>query len=209
MISGIARLLLTALCAAPLPAAQPDSAALIARLARPVPASTAYTEVRFVHLLRKPLVLHGQLDYAGPGQLGKRVDAPYRETTHIAPGTVEVEREGRAPKRFDLERAPELKALLTGFSALLGGDAAALQQVYTIDLVENAPNWTLTLAPRTAEQARHLRALIVAGTGNEPRCFTVQQSDGDSSIMLLGALAGATLPPAPSPPTVAALCTGP
>ena len=197
------------LCATPPSAAPSEATALIAKLARPVPASTAYTEVRFVHLLRKPLVLQGQLDYNGPGQLGKRVEAPYRETTTIAAGAVEVTRAERPPKRFDLDRAPELKALLTGFSALLGGDAATLQQFYTMEFVENAPNWTLTLLPRAADSGSHLRALVVAGAGVEPRCFTLQQADGDSSTMLLGALSEATLPQPPTPAAVAALCARP
>ena len=182
---------------------------MIAKLARPAPASTAYTEVRFVRLLRKPLVLHGQLDYNGPGQLGKRVEAPYRESTTIADGGADVARDGRPPKHIDLDRAPELKALLTGFSALLGGDAATLQQLYTMDFVETAANWTLTLTPRAPDLARHLRALIVAGNANEPRCFTLQQADGDSSTMLLGALAAATLPQPQTPAAVTALCAQP
>ena len=165
--------------------------------------------MRFVHLLRRPLVLHGQLDYAGPGKLGKRVEAPYRETTTIADGAVDVVRDGRAPRHFDLERAPELNGLLTGFSALLGGDAATLQQFYTIDFVENAANWTLTFTPREQELAAHLRALVVAGSGSEPRCFTLRQNDGDSSTMLLGALADHALPQPPTPQNIAALCAGP
>jgi len=182
---------------------------LIASLARPVPASTAYTEVRFLRLLRKPLVLHGQLDYSGPGKLGKRVEAPYRETTTIADGAVDVARAGRATKHFDLERAPELKALLTGFSALLGGDTATLQQLYTIDFVDNPAKWTLTLTPRAPDLAGHLRALVVAGSASEPRCFTLQQADGDSSTMLLGTLAAAALPQPLTPTAVAALCAQP
>jgi hypothetical protein len=182
---------------------------LIARLARPVPARTAFVEVRFVRILRKPLVLRGVLDYNGPGRLGKQVDSPYRETTTIADGAVKVEREGRKPAQFDLERAPELKALLTGFSALLAGDAATLQEFYTMELVENAANWTLTLTPRPPALAKHLRALSVEGSRSEPRCFTLQQNDGDSSVMLLGTLAAATLPQAPSPAVLAALCAQP
>src|SRR5262249_53306135 len=153
-------------------------------------------------------VLHGQLDYNGPGELGKRVEVPYRETTRIAAGAVTVQREGREPKHFDLDRAPELKALLTGFSALLGGDATTLQQFYTIALLDNAPSWTLTFMPRAPEQAKHLRALVGTGAGDEPRCFSLQQGDGDSSTMLLGALAGTTLPQPPTPTTITALCAG-
>lgn len=195
------------LCAAPSPATPPDAAALIARLARPAPAHTAYTEVRFVRLLRKPVVLQGQLEYAGPGRLSKRVETPYRETTTIVDGIVNIVRDGRAPKRFDLERAAELKTLLTGFSALLGGDAATLQQFYAISLVQKAPNWTLNLSPPA--DSPHLRAFIVSGSGDEPRCFTLQQADGDSSTLLLGTLAGAALPQPLTAATVAALCSKP
>ncbi len=181
-----------------------DAANLIASLKRPVPASTAYTEVRFVHQLTRPLILRGELDYGGADKLGKRVDAPYRESTTISGDDVTVTRADRIPKHFDLERAPELKTLMGGFSALLGGDAAALAALYTISHVDNAGGWTLTLTPRDVAQSAHLKAFIIDGAGNEPHCFTLQQANGDASVMLLGPLAAAKLP---QPPTTAALTT--
>ena len=202
MISGIKILLVALIQAQADPA--PDAGALIARLALPAPASTVYTEVRFVHLLRKPVVLHGVLDYGGADRLGKRVEQPYRETMQIADGKVDVLRDGRSPQHFSLDRAPELQALLGGFSALLGGDAAALGKVYTITLVENAANWTLTLTPRNADLTKHLREIVVDGAGNEPGCFSLHQANGDASVMLLGDRAAAKLG---EPPTVPALDT--
>jgi len=94
--------------------------------------------------------------------------------------------------------------LLTGFSALLGGDAERLRQFYTISVVENATTWTLTLAPLTPSQ--HLRALVVDAAAGEPHCFTVQQSDGDSSTLLLGPLAAKPLPQPLTPAAIAAMC---
>jgi len=202
-------MLLPALLLAATPAPAPDAAALISRLKRPVPASTAYTEVRFAHQLTRPLILHGELDYGGADKLGKRVDAPYRETTQVSGDAVTVTRENRPPKRFDLQRAPELKVLMGGFSALLGGDAAALQSLYTVSLVDNAPNWTLTLVPRDAALAKQLREFVIDGTDAEPRCFTLRQSNGDSSTMLLGALASTPLPAPPAPASLAAICRAP
>ncbi|MCE7950242.1 MAG: outer membrane lipoprotein carrier protein LolA [Xanthomonadales bacterium PRO7] len=184
----------------------PDAAALIASLKRPVPATTAYTEVRFLHQLTRPLVLHGELDYGGANKLGKRVDAPYRESTQVEGDGVTVTRDGRAPRHFDLERAPELKVLMGGFSALLGGDANALTSLYTIALVDNAPNWTLTLVPRDAGLSKHLREFVIDGTAADPRCFSLQQANGDSSVMLLGALAATTLPQPPTSAALAAIC---
>ena len=162
--------------------------------------------MRFVHLLRKPLLLHGELDYGGPGSLGKRVRAPYEETTRIADGAVKVERAGRAPRQFALERAPELQALLTGFSALLGGDAATLQRYFAPELVENAPKWTLTLRPREPDLAHRLRSIVVDGRGDEPHCFALHEANGDASVMLLGTLSGAKLDDPPTPAQLDALC---
>jgi hypothetical protein len=192
---------------APLPDT-PASAAVtqIARLARPVPSSTLYTEVRFVRVLKKPLLMRGKLDYGGAGKLGKRVEQPYRETTAIDAGRVEVQREGRAPRRFPLDRAPELQALLTGFSALLGGDATALEKVFAIGFVQNAAKWTLTLTPHEAALAKHLQEIVVDGAGDEPQCFSLQQADGDANVMLLGTLAAAALPDPPTRSALAAIC---
>ena len=182
-----------------------DAAALIARLAHPAPARTAYSEVRFVRMLRKPLVLRGELEYGGAERLGKTVTAPYQETMTIADGNVVVQREGHGERKFALDRAPELQALLSGFSALLGGDAATVQKNFTLQLVDNAQNWTLTMTPSSA-LSRHLRDMVVDGAANEPRCFTLHESSGETSIMLIGPLAAAKLPEAPTADALAALC---
>ena len=158
--------------------------------------------MRFSHLLRKPLVARGQLDYAGPGRLGKRVESPYREITTIADGAVNVQREGRAARHFSLDRAPELQALLVSFSALLDGNATQLEQFYTMQLVDSADSWTLILTPRKSDLAQQLHDISVDGHASDPRCFTLHEADGDASVMLLGTLAAAHLP---EPLTVAAL----
>jgi hypothetical protein len=162
--------------------------------------------VRFVHVLNKPLLLRGELDYGGADKLGKRVEQPYRETTTIAAGSVDVRRDGRSPRHFSLDRAPELQALLVGFSALLSGDAATLKKFYTISLVDNAANWTLTLSPIAPALAQHLRNIVVDGAGSEPRCFSLYEVDGDASVMLLGALAATKLPEKPTLSALEAIC---
>ena len=179
---------------------------MIARLARPAPSSTPYTEVRFVRLLKKPLLMRGELDYGGADKLGKRVEQPYRETTMIAGASVDVQREGRTPRHFSLDRAPELQALLVGFSALLGGDAATLEKFYTVNLVDKATKWTLTLTPRAPALTKHLREIVVDGSDNEPQCFSLYEADGDASVMLLGALAAPTLADPPTLPALAEIC---
>ena len=157
-------------------------------------------------MLRQPLVLRGRLHYGGPSELGKDVETPYRETTAIRGGEVDVQRAGRQPQHFSLERAPDLQALLAAFGALLSGDAATLAQYYTIATRQDGGRFTLTLKPRGAELARHLREIVVDGSGNEPGCFTMRQADGDTSVMLFGAEAIAALPQKPTREALTALC---
>jgi hypothetical protein len=152
------------------------------------------------------LLLRGELHYGGAGELGKRVDQPYHETTTISAGKVALQRAGKPMQHFSLERAPELQALLAAFSALLGGDAATLAQYYTIEATQDGTHFHLTLTPRAQELARHLRTVVVDGSGSEPQCFSLQQADGDSAVMLLGALAARVPSEMPTRAALAELC---
>jgi hypothetical protein len=203
LLSAIA-LCPTALCRAASP--EVDAAAIVAGLKRDVPARTAYTEVRFSGLLERPLILHGELEYLGPGKLGKRVDAPYKEQTSVSDGEAKVQRGTRAPRTFSLSQAPELEGFLRGFSALLGGDAAALARDFTLAASGNSANWQLVLKPRDERLARRVEAIEVDGSGATPRCFRTHEADGDLGVLLVDTLANAKLPARPSQPQVDALC---
>ncbi|WP_395643391.1 LolA-related protein [Rudaea sp.] len=212
MISGIALLSALNLAANPSPPLPtelvPATATLIASLRRAPPADTVYAEVRFLHMLRRPMLLRGQLHYGGAGQLGKRVEVPYRETTTISGSEVSVQREGKVERKFSLERAPELGALLGGFSALLGGDAAALNRDFVVVAMQHNADWRLTLTPRSPVLAKQLKSMTVDGRANEPRCFTLDETDGDASTMLLGELAQSALGEPPTRAAVTKLCSG-
>ncbi len=194
--------------AAPPEAQALDAAALVATLKRETPAHTAYTELRFSSLLERPLVLHGELEYLGPGQLGKRVDKPYREQTTIADGVAVVQRDGREPRRFPLSRAPELEGFLRGFAALLGGEADALARDFTLAADGTPARWQLRLEPRDRRLARRIGAIEVDGSGDTPKCFRTLEADGDLGVLLVDTLAEAELPARPSPAQVDALCRG-
>src|SRR6059058_2686378 len=95
MTSGISKaltattcLLATALSPIPCRAASesPDAAAIVASLKRAAPARTAFSEVRFSGMLDRPLILHGELEYYGPGKLARTVSAPYAEQMIVADG---------------------------------------------------------------------------------------------------------------------------
>lgn len=160
--------------------------ALIARLARPAPATISFTEVRFSKLLKAPLIVSGDLGYSGPESLDRRVTTPYREHTAIRGESVKVEREGEKPRSFALKHAPELRGLLSGFSAMLLGDAAALRKAFNVELSGDDDAWALKLTPPDSKRSRRLRQIEVTGRQSEPRCFTMALADGGTSVLLLG-----------------------
>lgn len=168
---------------------EPDADTLIARLAKPAPATVAFTEVRFSRLLREPLIVSGELGYSGPTSLDRRVATPYREDTAIRGESVKVEREGEKPRSFALKHAPELHGLLSGFSAMLAGDAAALRQNFAVTMTGDDNAWILELTPTDAKARRRLQEIEVTGHQSEPRCFSMMTADGASSVLLLGAAA--------------------
>jgi hypothetical protein len=186
--------------------AVPDAAGLIAGIARTPPASIAFAEARFSSLLREPLIVSGELAYRGPGNLERRVTEPYRETTAIRGDSVSVEREGEKPRTFALQRAPELKGFLSAFDSLLAGDAAALMKAFMVAASGDDAAWSLELTPIDARARRRVRAIVIHGSGAEPRCFATLDTQGGGSVMLLGAAAAVPVDSATSLDQLLARC---
>src|SRR5262249_47724907 len=163
-----------------------DANELIRRLAKPAPATIEFVEVRFSPLLKEPVKVAGQLGYEGPTSLDRRVETPYHETTEIRGESVKVQREGEPARSFALKRAPELRALLGSFAALLAGDPTAVAQSFSIAAQGDDNRWHLSLQPTDAQARKRLRHIDVAGSGTTPGCFALASGDGATSYMLLG-----------------------
>jgi hypothetical protein len=181
---------------------------LITSLARPAPARTPFAEARFMRVLDRPLLVSGELAWLGGDRLERTLSAPHAESARIADGIVTQQREGRAPRSFSLQRAPQLQLLLDSFVALLGGDATRLQQAFTVELQGDAAGiWSLLLTPRDAQLARSVASIRIDGQAQQPRCLRMREPDGDLAVDLLGPLA-ARMPAAPSREALAQLCEG-
>jgi hypothetical protein len=187
-------------------AAAPDATTLIAGLARTAPASIAFAEARFSSLLREPLIVSGELSYQGPANLERRVMQPYRETTAIRGDSVSVEREGEDVRTFALQRAPELKGFFGAFGSLLAGDAPALMKAFAVAASGDDADWKLELTPLDSRARRRLQAIVIQGSGTEPRCFATLDTQGGGSVMLVGAAAAVPVPAAASLDGLLAQC---
>jgi hypothetical protein len=178
-----------AICSAAL-----DADALLKRLARPAPATTPFVEVRFSNLLDQPLVVKGQLEYHEDGALVRAVSVPFRERTEIRGEAVTVERVGKATRRFSLKRAPELRSMLGGFAAVLGGGQESLKRDFSLALTGEEQHWHLALTPKAPSVGKYVRDIVIEGGASDPRCIVVTQPDAQASVMLVGKAAEATLP---------------
>jgi hypothetical protein len=186
MISGISKTLLLLTALLPNAVWCATSAELITRLAKPAPATVEFSELRYSPMLKQPLRVQGTLRYLGPQQLEREVMAPHRELTRIDAHAVRIEREGAKPRTVALQRVPELRVLLNSFTALLTGDAAALERDFTIASAEANGGWRITLQPRDGRLQRRVPELRIEGREAQLRCFTLLDARGGANLMLIG-----------------------
>jgi hypothetical protein len=190
---------------APTPAAL-NVDALLQRLARPAPATTAFVELHFSPLLSRPLIVSGELEYGGPDSLGRTVDHPYSEHTRIHGDEVSVVRGNGKPHIYSLQQAPEMKTLLSSFSALLGGNRQQLESSFVLTLNGDNEHWSLGLTPRDSRVKQRVSQITVNGGAGSPRCMTTTAPDGATTVMLMEDAARAPLAPGVSLAGLAKLC---
>ena len=182
------------MCSLALPCAAADGAALdsgwiLQKLARPVPARTAFVELRGSALLKAPLRVEGEYRRPDAATLVREVRVPYAETTTIRDGQATIARQGRAARRFALSRAPELATLQASFGALLAGDSATLERHYRLQPQGSRERWTLRMTPKDANVARRLSAITLYGQGAELRCIETAPVSGELQRTLLAGAA--------------------
>lgn len=175
-------------------------------MAREPPVSTPFVEYRFSRVLKRPASASGTLEYRADGVLARDVELPYRESALVSGDSVSLQREGRAERRFPLERAPQLRVLLEGFRALLDGRLSKLREDFTVRLEESGRSWAITLTPLDASLARRLTTLRINGTDDRPTCLEIAMSDG-ASYTLLGPKVAVR--DSPTRPELDAICRTP
>jgi hypothetical protein len=184
-----------------------DADALLKSLARPAPAVTPFVEVRYSKLLEQPIVVKGQLEYHEDGTLVRAVQDPFQERTEIKGETVTIARVGKSPRTFSLEHAPELRSMLGGFAAVLGGARTDLEQDFSLAVSGELPAWQVSLTPKSQQLGKYVHDIVIHGAANDPHCIIMTQPDAGASVMLVGRTAESKLPSPLARELLAALCT--
>ena len=189
-------------------AAAPDLAeTILAGMAKQGSAQTAFIEVSYRGMLDRPLITSGEMKWLGGDKLERDVEKPYKAIARIGDGQMSIQRGNHPVQTVPIARAPQMGAILAGFRALLGGDTATLSRDFDVQAVGNPARWVLTLTPRSGELKHRVQSIVIDGRNAAPRCMALNESDGDTTITLLGALAEKGLrSTVPQQSAVAALC---
>lgn len=198
---------LLASCACGAIAANDLAATILSDMAHKDSAQTPFIDVNYRGMLDRPLITTGTMKWLGGDQLERDIDKPYQVIAKIGNGQLSVQRAGHPVQTTPISRAPQIAAILTGFRALLGGNITQLSQDFSVSAAGNTSKWVLTMTPRHDELKQRVQSIVIDGRDDQPRCMTMLEADGDTTITLLGAAAKAGLPGVtPQQAAVAALC---
>jgi hypothetical protein len=177
--------------AAPIGAASPPADPglldeLMQELAAHPSGHVTYTELQHLGVLERPLESSGELLYQSPDRLEKRILKPRPETLVLAHGVLSATR-GKHTRTMDLAAWPQVAPLLESLRATLTGDRAALERIFSVELAGDATRWTLKLTPKDPEAARAVTRVVITGENASLRTVEIFQTDGDRSLLTIGA----------------------
>jgi outer membrane lipoprotein-sorting protein len=149
-----------------------------------VPSSRArFIETRHSAMLKKPLVLTGQLVYRRPDRLEKHVQSPFVESITIEGTRVSITRAGAEPDRmFTLPATGAAQALIESLRATLAGDLPALERHFAVAVSGTPGDWTMSLTPRDATLGAVVLRVDFAGKDNRVQRIEVLEAGGDRSV---------------------------
>ncbi|HEV3104522.1 MAG TPA: LolA-related protein [Trinickia sp.] len=157
---------------------------LMSMLAQKKTGRASFVERKYLSIAAQPVESSGELVFMAPDHLEKITASPKPERVVVDGDTLTVERNQRN-YTLALDRYPELAAFIESIRATMAGDRNALEHVYNVALSSRGDDWTLTLTPLDSRTSKVIRAIALDGTLEQLRSVTIQQADGDHSVMQL------------------------
>jgi hypothetical protein len=138
-----------------------------------------FREEKRLAILAAPLVTEGEIYFAPPSRLAKRVTAP-EPSMMLVDGKTLSFRDARGGQTLSLEAYPVARLFVDGFMQILSGDTKALHDLYEI-AAEARPGgtWGLRLTPRAPPLSGIVAAIVVTGRGAVIDTLRVVETGGD------------------------------
>jgi hypothetical protein len=178
--------------AAPVASAPPSSPAfaeLLELLAAHRSGHVRFSEVEYLQLLDRPLESSGELLYEAPDRLEKRTQRPKPETLLLDHGVLSARR-GRHTYVLPLRDYPQVVPFIESIRATLAGDRATLERWFHIEFEGELAHWSMELRPLDPSLASVVKDIRIAGERDAVRTVEIRQSDGDRSVLTVGAEVG-------------------
>jgi hypothetical protein len=143
-----------------------------------------FVERKYLKILNAPLELRGTLTYVAPGNLEKRTLSPKPETLTVEGDRLTMESAARNERRtLRLQDYPVLWAFVESIRSTLGGDIAALERFYRVELEGGRARWRLYLVPRDPDMRAVISLINIGGSRDRVERIEVQEARGDRSVM--------------------------
>jgi hypothetical protein len=146
------------------------------------PATVGFREERHNKMLKEALILTGYLEYIEAGRLRKVVESPFQEAFLIDNDRIEIERDGET-RTLSLSKNRTLQAMLGGIEAILAGQIARVERVFSYQLSGTADDWSIQLTPHSSRIAKHLTGLLVTGNSGAVTSIRIDLKDGEWHLM--------------------------
>lgn len=140
-----------------------------------------FTEEKRMAMLVVPLRSEGEVFFAPPDRLLRRVTSPRESKALLIGGRLTLDSGGRR-QEIDLGQNAVVEGFVDTFRHVLAGDRGALERTYRIAFTNDDTGWRITLTPKTDALSRFLRDMVLEGDGRSLRTMTMNEANGDTSV---------------------------
>jgi predicted LPLAT superfamily acyltransferase len=152
------------------------------RLAAVRSSEAVFEEVKEIAELATLLPSSGTLRWIAPDRLEKHVTDPFEERLIVEGDRLTYLRPGQGVRQeFNLDQAPEMRALVEAIRSTLAGDLPTLRRHYEVGFEGTPETWTINLKPLSHRVRAVVQRLVVSGRGASIRRF--ETIGNNSSVM--------------------------
>jgi len=140
-----------------------------------------FREEKRIALLAVPVRSEGQIWFAHPDRLMRRVTRPEASATLIDQGQLRMQSGGRT-QALSIDENPVLRGFVESFRAVLGGNRETLERFYQAELTAGEGDaWELRLTPRNEALRGFIREIRMRGHGVSIDEMTMTEVNGDET----------------------------
>jgi len=147
--------------------------------------NATFVETKTMKLLKKPLILTGQLVYKAPDYLQKKIISPTASTYTINGQQVKAEEFNKDSREFSLDESILLQALVESLRATLAGNLDTLKDFYEVSVSGTHKTWTLDLEPIDDEIKLYIKTIKIMGQNTSISRIETVESNNDRSVMTI------------------------